>query len=87
MEQIDYRLVKKRIQELKFDKEAKKLHEPKIEIFDKETDKFFIQYVLMPYLSSVFNSLVSRGKKEYLAIKKTKQYLNLPELIGQKICE
>mgnify|MGYP006952961746 CR=1 FL=1 len=37
----------------------------------------------MPYLSSVFFSLVGRGTKGYLSAAKTKQYLNLPEFLGE----
>ena len=39
----------------------------------------------MPYLSSVYFSLIGRGQKGYLSASKTKQYLNLPELLGNAI--
>jgi Ca2+-binding EF-hand superfamily protein len=39
----------------------------------------------MPYLSSVYFGLIARSNKNYLGVKKTKQYLNMPELIGERI--
>lgn len=66
---------------------GKKILEPKIELYDSELDKYFVKNILMPYLSQVYYGLIYRGTKDYIGVKKTKQYLNLPELIGQRICE
>lgn len=45
-----------------------------------------MEKIVVPYLSSVFLGLIERqNKRDYLSIKKTKQYLNLPELIGDRI--
>ena len=33
----------------------------------------------------MFFGLISRTNKDYLGVKKTKQYLNMPEFIGQRI--
>ena len=41
--------------------------------------------ILVPYLSSVFMGLVSRTNKDYIGIKMMKHYLNLPEVIGDRI--
>ena len=38
----------------------------------------------MPYLSTVYASLIPK-QKSYIGVKKMKQYLNLPELIGERI--
>lgn len=56
-----------------------------MEEFCPEQDVFFTKEILTPYLSSVYFSMVSRGKKNYLSTKKMKQYLDLPELLGQRI--
>lgn len=60
-----------------------KVHNLKIEHFQKARDTYFVKKILMPYLSSVYFSLVGRGTKGYLSAAKTKQYLNLPEFIGE----
>jgi hypothetical protein len=39
----------------------------------------------MPYLSNVYYGLIGRQYKDYLGVVKTKHYLNLPELIGDRI--
>ena len=39
----------------------KPFHDIKIEQFDKDVDTFFVKKILMPYLSSVFFSLINRG--------------------------
>lgn len=43
--------------------------------------------MVVPYLSSVFFSLVQRGTKDYVTLAKTKQYLNLPVAIAEAICK
>ena len=40
---------------------------------------------MIPYLSSVFTSLVERGTKEYLPLEKLKLYLQLPPLLSESI--
>ena len=41
---------------------------------------------MSPYLSEVYFGLLERQtRKNYLGIKRTKQYLNLPELIGERV--
>ena len=44
----------------------------KIEYFGLEHDVFFTKEILTPYLSSVYFSMVSRGKKNYLCTKRMK---------------
>ena len=44
-----------------------------------------MKHILTPYLSSVYFGLIGRSNKDYLGCKKTKQYLNMPELIGDRI--
>ena len=56
-----------------------------MEQFCPDRDVFFTREILTPYLSSVYSSLLSKGKKNYLSIDRVKQYLDLPELLGQRI--
>ena len=55
------------------------------ENFNPEMDNYFIKNILCPYLSSVYNGIIENQNKEYLLVQKTKQYLNMPELIGERI--
>ena len=63
----------------------KRYHQIKIENYNNEQDAFFIKKILIPYLSSVYFAMISKGNKDYLSITKTKSYLNLPELIGDRL--
>ena len=65
--------------------EIKKVHQIQIENFSKEQDSFFIKEILVPYLSSVYFGLIKRQNKDYLGITKMKHYINMPELIGDRI--
>ena len=56
-----------------------------MESCDEEYDKFFVSKMLVPYLSTVYFGLLKRQNKDYLSIKRMKQYMNLPELLGQRI--
>jgi Ca2+-binding EF-hand superfamily protein len=42
--------------------------------------------VLTPYLHSVYYCLIDKGNKDYLSVNKTREYLNMPFLIGQRVC-
>ena len=64
---------------------SKKLHIVQVEKFNTEQDGYFIKHILTPYLSSVYYSLINRTNKDYLGIKRTKQYLNMPDLIGERL--
>lgn len=55
------------------------------ESFGTDHDVFFAREILTPYLSSVYFSMVQRGKKNYLCTRRMKQYLDLPELLGLRI--
>ena len=48
-------------------------------------ESHFVKTILVPYLSEVFYSLVRRDNKDYLSKQATKQYLNLPELLSERI--
>ena len=48
-------------------------------------DNYFIKKILTPYLSQIYNGIIENQSKDYLLVKKTKQYLNMPELIGERI--
>ena len=48
-------------------------------------DGHFVKTILVPYLSEVYYSLVARDSKDYLSAEATKQYLNLPELLSERI--
>lgn len=62
------------------------MHLIKLEKFDEEIDDYFVNQILVPYLSSVYVGLIERQhKKDYLGIRKSKHYLNMPELIGDRI--
>jgi hypothetical protein len=65
--------------------EIKKIHQIQIENLSPEQDKFFVKELLVPYLSNVYFGLIKRQNRDYLGIKKTKQYLSLPELIGDRL--
>ena len=66
--------------------EIKNVHPIKLEKFDEEIDTYFIHEILTPYLSSVYVGLIERQtKRDYLCCRKTKHYLNMPELIGERI--
>ena len=40
----------------------------------------------IPYFSSVYFGLIDHGTKDYLSILKIRQYLNLPEPLGDRVC-
>ena len=65
--------------------EAKKVHQIQVENFNQEQDAFFVKHILVPYLSEVYNGLINRQNRDYLTCMRTKQYLNMPELIGDRI--
>lgn len=65
----------------------KRYHDIKMENLNCPQDKYFINELLVPYLSSVYYAMINQQKKVYLTIGKMKNYLNLPELIGQRIVE
>jgi len=44
-----------------------------------------VKHILVPYLSSVYFGLIKRQNRDYLGIQKTKHYLNMPELIGDRL--
>mmetsp|Transcript_18492 Transcript_18492/g.28384 ORF Transcript_18492/g.28384 Transcript_18492/m.28384 type:complete len:163 (+) Transcript_18492:1-489(+) len=58
----------------------------KIENLNPEQDKPFLKKIVTPYLSSVYFSLISRQSKDYLSVQRVKQYLGLPELLGNRVC-
>jgi hypothetical protein len=58
----------------------------KAEKFEEVQDTYFLKKMLIPYLSSVFFGLIEHGTKDYLTIFKTRQYLNLPEPLGDRVC-
>jgi hypothetical protein len=62
------------------------LYPLKIEEFVHIQDKYFLENIVVPYLSSVYYGLIARGTKDYLGVYRTKQYLNMPEPIGNCIC-
>ena len=55
------------------------------ESFEREQGTYFLKKILVPYLSSVFSSLIANGTKDYMSTPRTKHYLNLPEQLGQTI--
>ena len=57
-----------------------------IENFNHPIDRFFLKNVLTPYLHSVYYCLIDKGNKEYLSVNKTREYLNMPYLIGTRCC-
>ena len=65
--------------------DLKRFNQIKIENFHIDKDPFFIKEILIPYLSCVYFSMISKGNKDYLSITKTKSYLNMPELIGDRL--
>ena len=50
-------------------------------------DSYFIKRMMIPYFSQVYQALIDKSTKSYLDIKKTKQYLGLPEPIADRICQ
>lgn len=62
-----------------------KINQIRIENYQPAQDGFFVKHILAPYLSSVYFGLIARSNKDYLSCRKTKQYLNMPELIGDRI--
>lgn len=63
------------------------MHQIRLEKFNKEQDSYFIKHMLIPYLSQVYFGLIRRQNKDYLTVQRTKQYLGLPELIGERLCK
>ena len=53
--------------------------------YASDKDDYLIKELLVPYLSQVYSGLIARQNKDYLSISKTKQYMNLPELIGHRL--
>ena len=68
----------------KFD--YKNLHDIQVEKFDPKTDIYFVKNILLPYLSSVYFGIINRGTKDYLSLAKIKQYMDMPDLVGERIC-
>ena len=48
-------------------------------------DQHFIKHILSPYLTEIYYSMVKCTNKDYLTLDKTKEYMNLPLLIGERI--
>jgi Ca2+-binding EF-hand superfamily protein len=61
------------------------MHQIQIENSSPDQDAFFVKEILVPYLSSVYFGLIKRQNRDYLGIQKTKQYLAMPELIGDRL--
>ena len=57
-----------------------------MENYNHSIDRFFLNNVLTPYLYSVYYCLIQKGTKDYLSVNKTREYLNMPFLIGQRVC-
>ena len=60
-----------------------------MEKFDDIQDTYYVQKLLIPYLSSVYYSLIARGggTKDYLTSMMTKQYLNMTEALADRILQ
>ena len=58
----------------------------KIEDYEHVQDQYFLKKMVVPYLSSVYLGLVAGGTKDYASLLRTKQYLNLPEALAERIC-
>lgn len=56
-----------------------------MEEFEPVLDSLFMRYWLQPYLTEVFDNLVARQNKDYLNLERMKQYLNLPEVLSDRI--
>ena len=41
--------------------------------------------MLVPYLTEVYTGLINRQTKEYIGVVRMKHYLNLPEIIGERL--
>ena len=58
----------------------------KIQEFNQEQDIYFLKKMAIPYFSEVYYGIISRGTKDYITLARTKQYLNIPEPICERIC-
>lgn len=56
------------------------------EIYEHAIDHYFLKHVLTPYLHSVYYCLIDKGTKDYLSANRTREYLNMPFLIGMRVC-
>lgn len=65
--------------------ETVRVYPLRMENFNEEWDGLFIAQVFEPYLSEVYKGLIARQSKDYLGLKRTKQYLNLPEILGERL--
>jgi hypothetical protein len=52
-----------------------------------EADIVFLRDFLVPYLSNVFRSLLSRNKTEYLSLWCVKEYLSLQGMLGTRVID
>lgn len=57
-----------------------------MEFYTSGYDKYFLERIVIPYFHSVYHGLIARGHKDYLSVNKTREYLNMPYLLGQRIC-
>ena len=53
--------------------------------YKSEAERYFINKLLTPYLSSVYFGLIQRQSKGYISIERMNQYLNLPQLLGERM--
>ena len=68
--------------------ERRKIYPISIENQIEDQDQYFIKHLLAPYLSQLYTGLVARNnnvKQEWLSLSVLKEYLNLPELLGDRI--
>ena len=57
-----------------------------METLNDESDIYYVQKMLIPYLSSVYYGLTAHGgAKDYLTASKTQLYLNLPDVIARRV--
>lgn len=56
-----------------------------MEDFEPILDSVFVRHWLQPYLSEVFQALIIRQSKDYLTLERMKQYLNLPEILADRL--
>lgn len=58
-----------------------------MDVYQAARDSYFIKKMMVPYFGQVYQALIDKSTKSYLDIKKTKQYLALPEPIADRICQ
>ena len=61
------------------------MHQIQVENPNPEQDNYFVKCILTPYLSQVYFGLIERQHKDYLSVRRTKLYLSLPPLIGERM--